>query len=166
MWRYFQLKRLFNLRGGRGGNHRSAFWQCLPFTGLLLLLIAACTGSNIQARVLVFNRNGGFAGLSDELTIDLERGTARLQHGKGVITATLPDVQRIRLQGLIADLDLTSLSATTQASNQCCDLLMYRIQIDTTVIQFTDADLPQALQPLVAELNAITTDLISQRLPK
>ncbi len=129
------------------------------------MLIAACTVSNVQAKVLVFSRNGGFAGLSDELTIDLESGNARLRYGKEVIAATLPDAQRIRLQALIADLDLTSLSATTQSSNQCCDLLMYRIQIDTTVIQTTDADLPQVLQPLVAELNAITTDLMSRRLP-
>jgi hypothetical protein len=165
MWRYFQLKKSFNGRGSRDGKHLSVCWQYSPFVGLLLLLIAACTVSTVQAKVLVFSRSGGFAGISDELTIDLESGKARLHYGKEVIAATLPDAQRIRLQALIADLDLTSLSATTQSSDQCCDLLTYRVQIDTTVIQVTDADLPPRLQPLIAELNSITTDLMSQRLP-
>jgi len=119
---------------------------------LFLLSIAGCAFASVQprkAKALIFTRSGGFAGVSDELTIDLETGT------------TLSQEQRTRLQALIAGLDLSSLPATP-SQEQCCDLLMYRIQIDTVVIQTTDGEIPPALQPLIAELNVIVSGMLSQ----
>ncbi|WP_242604958.1 protealysin inhibitor emfourin [Chloroflexus aurantiacus] len=131
---------------------------------LFLLSIAGCAFASVQprkAKALIFTRSGGFAGVSDELTIDLETGTAHLQNGKEIRTTTLSQEQRTRLQALIAGLDLSSLPATP-SQEQCCDLLMYRIQIDTVVIQTTDGEIPPALQPLIAELNVIVSGMLSQ----
>jgi hypothetical protein len=97
------------------------------------------------------------AGLDDRLTINLATGTAQLQRHKEVMTATLSAEQRSRLVALIAALDVASLAATPP--HRCCDFLSYRIQIDATTIQTTDADLPASLQPLVTELNAIITGI-------
>ncbi len=121
--------------------------------------IVACGASAVRPATIRFERSGGFAGIDDRLTIDLSTGIARLQRGKEVITATLDAEQRSHLATLVAAIDLASLAATPSSPNQCCDFLSYRIQIDATTIQATDADLPASLQPLVTELNAIITGL-------
>lgn len=119
----------------------------------------ACGASAIHPATIRFERSGGLAGLDDRLTINLATGTAQLQRHKEVMTATLSAEQRSRLVALIAALDVASLAATPTPPHRCCDFLSYRIQIDSTTIQTTDADLPASLQPLVTELNAIITGI-------
>lgn len=151
----------------RWSRYLPSFWRYVFASCFLLFLlsIAGCTFASVQprqAKSLIFTRSGGFAGVSDELTLDLERGTAHLQNGKEKRTTTLSQEQRTRLQALIAGLDLSSLPATPP-QEQCCDLLTYWIQIDTVVIQTTDGEIPPALQPLIAELNAIVSGILSQQ---
>ncbi|MCS6889656.1 MAG: hypothetical protein NZQ09_15725 [Chloroflexus sp.] len=152
---------------------RSLYWfvqlfllhrSCLLLITLILagLFLSACTPSPIQPTSLSFERSGGFVGLADRLTIDLNTGSARLQHGKEIIATTIDAEQRAQLRALIAELDLARLTDTPPPPNQCCDFLNYRIQIDAVTIQTTDANLPASLQPLVTELDAIITGMISR----
>lgn len=137
-------------------------YSCIVVLFCSGLLASACALAPSKPTTIVFEQSGGFAGLDDCLTIDLNTGSARLQRGKETISTTIDAEQRAQLRALVAELDLTRLVDTPPPPNQCCDFLNYRIQIDAVTIQTTDADLPASLQPLVAELNAIIAGMISR----
>lgn len=128
---------------------------------LATVFLMACAAPPAKPVTLIFERSGGFAGLSDRLEINLTTGMTRLEQGTTVITTTISSAQRSSLQTLISGLDLASLAAMPSPPNQCCDLITYRIQIDTTIIHATDADLPVTLQPLVSALNAMIAEISS-----
>ncbi len=129
----------------------------------LLPLWLGCTASAPTVRQVIFERSGGFAGLSDRLTIDLVSGQTILQQPQTKLIATLSTEQRLQLQQLLRDLDLRSLTTLPEPSYQCCDLLTYQLSIDTTTIQFTDTSLPSSLEPLVTALHVIITDMIASQ---
>uniref|UniRef100_UPI0026326596 protealysin inhibitor emfourin n=1 Tax=uncultured Chloroflexus sp. TaxID=214040 RepID=UPI0026326596 len=121
------------------------------------LFFIGCAAAPVKPARLVFERSGGIAGFDDRLEIDLITGATLLKQGTEVTTTTLNAEQLASLQRHIADLNLENLSVSPPY--QCCDLLLYRIQIDATTIETTDADLPTLLQPFVATLNNLIAEI-------
>lgn len=100
---------------------------------LLILLIAACAPQNRPTRetsidldtVIVYEREGGFTGISQEWVIHLD-GTI---DGPGDQQLAVPadDVRELVEKGVASD--FTALAAETANTETCCDQMTYTLTV-------------------------------------
>ncbi len=147
-------------------NHRS--W--LLFVALLWALLAACTANGEtnrhtvaeRATVIVYEREGGFAGMNQEWIIHLD-GTI-IGPGDQQFTVPPEEVQALLKAG--ADPEITSIAPDSTTQDACCDQFTYTLTVISGDQQWSLSMTDTAEQPQeVSLLFFMVEELINDAQP-
>ena len=115
--------------------------------------LAACAGQSASAW-LTYQRNGGFAGADDRLSIASD-GAASLSHKGQIYSFTVAADQIQRIQQALDAADFAHLPTESLPDNMCCDLFEYRVTYMGRTVHAMDTAIPQSLQMVLDLLNEI-----------
>jgi hypothetical protein len=131
---------------------------------LLLSLLAACAQQNGSTRetsldvdtILVYGREGGFTGISQEWVIHLD-GTIDAP-GDQQLSVPAGDVRELVEKGVASD--LPALAAETAITETCCDQMTYTLTVvsgedEWRLITTDTADQPKEVTELFIMVQAI-----------
>ncbi len=122
---------------------------------LLLLVLAACAPSAPAAPTPIdYQRSGGFIGVQDHLTIDLN-GHATLTRRTGNSEFDLTRDELTAIQTAFQSAGFASLPENSMPRAGTADAYLYVITYQGHQVQTGDSAIPKQLEPVIASLNRL-----------
>lgn len=132
--------------------------QALMIALIALLLLGACTPARPSGPLIEYHRTGGIAGFDDRLVIGAD-GAGQITQRSGSATFTLDRDALSRLTAALDQGGFGRLGKEYLPANTCCDLMEYTVTYQGRSVRTMDTAVPEALQPILAELNQLLSDL-------
>jgi len=124
---------------------------------IVLISLSSCvnrSSEQLGKTMLEYSRTGGFAGFDDHLQID-ENGKAILTRRAEVYEFSISADKLKALHDLCERASFSDLQQENNPKQQGFDLFEYEIVYEGLSVKTVDSAIPNALQPIINELNQI-----------